>query len=83
MLNYFPAIYPGELLIEQGGISALHFFRCHGFYMPAKQPFVTERIANGSRAFSVKLILQRPNDCGARTYRSCEGGIYICDVQVN
>ena len=50
-------ICPGRLLIEQGGISALHFFRRDRFKMAAEQPLVTERITHLAGALAVELIL--------------------------
>src|SRR5258706_1355337 len=50
-------IYPGGLLIEQGGIAARHFFRRNRFKMTAEQPYVAERITHLAGALAVELIL--------------------------
>jgi hypothetical protein len=71
------------LLLEYRRVSALHLFRYHLFNFAAKQPFVAKRVPHGSGPFAVELIFQRPNGCGARTYRSLERAIHICDVKVN
>src|ERR1700730_18763589 len=76
-------IYPGELLIEQGGISALHFFRRNRFKMTAEQPFVAERITHLAGALAVELILQGPNDHGTGAHGLLERRIHISDVQMN
>ena len=51
--------------------------------MTTKQPLVTKRITHRSGTFTIKVILQRPQNRRTRFDRLRKGLVYIGHVQVN